>query len=226
MSAQAPPPSDPPITVLVVDDDRWTTRAIAAVLEADPSLQVLGVEHSGEDAVDAFRALRPQIVLMDVNMAPGMSGIDATAKILQEDPRATVLILTTISPGPGIARALEAGAMAVVTKTAPPEALVAAVRLAAAGESPSLLKNLAADIAISGDLQPDSPARFPALTEREHATLQLICEGMDYQTIAARQHVAETTVKTHARSLRDKLGAQSLAQLVVRAVQYRLYSPS
>ncbi len=124
--------------------------------------------------------------------------------------------------------AAEAGAPATRAGllATPPEALVAAVRLAAAGESPSLLKNLAADIAISGDLQPDSPARFPALTEREHATLQLICEGMDYQSIAARQHVAETTVKTHARSLRDKLGAQSLAQLVVRAVQYRLYSPS
>ncbi|MFC0673114.1 response regulator [Brachybacterium hainanense] len=217
---------DTAISVLIVDDDRWTTRAVASALEDAGDIVVVGIEHSGEDAVGAFAQLRPDIVLMDVNMGAGMSGIEATAQIRALDRHARVLVLTTISPGPGIARTLEAGAMAVLNKTAPPEVLVDVIRTAAAGESPRLLRNLAADISLNGDIQPGSPARFPSLTDRELVTLRLICEGMEYVQIAGHLGVAESTVKTHARSLREKLDAQNLAQLVVRALQYRLYIPA
>lgn len=221
MSADAPV-----VRVLIVDDDRWTTRAVAAVLGDDPGLTVLEPEHSGEDAIAAYRALRPDVVLMDVNMAPGMNGIDATAEILRLDPAARIVLLTTVSPGPGIARALEAGAIASVTKTAAEEVLVDTVRRAAAGEAPLRLGTLAEDIVISGDVLPEAPATAPRLTERERETLRLLCQGLEYEQIAQQLCVEVSTVKSHARSLREKLGAANHAQLIIQAVKHKYFTPA
>lgn len=148
-----------PTSVLVVDDDSWTTRAVTAVLRDADEFRVLDPVHSGEDAVAVYAARRPDVVLMDVNMPRGMGGVDATTAIMDMDPEALVVLLTTVSPGPGIARGLEAGALAVVNKTASDEELVSVVRAASRGDSPGLLKSLAEDIVISGDSIPDAP--FP-----------------------------------------------------------------
>lgn len=212
-------------SVLIVDDDRWTTRAVAAALSDAGEFEVLAPVHSGEDGIAAYAAHRPDLVLMDVNMPPGISGVDSTRAIVESDPEATVVLLTTVSPGPGISRALDAGAMAVVNKTASDEVLVSVVRTALRGESPALLKALAADIVISGDDIPDVPSRTPVLTERELGLLTLICEGLEYTDIAAEMYLSVSTVKTHAQNLRAKLDARNLAQLVVRALQYKFYSP-
>lgn len=212
-------------SVLVVDDDSWTTRAVAATLEDAGSFRVLDPVHSGEEAIAAFAAERPDLVLMDVNMPPGMSGVDATAAIIDLDLDARVVLLTTVSPGPGIARGLEAGALAVVNKTAGERELVSIVGAASAGESPELLKGLAENIVISGDHLPDAPEAAPQLTAREMELLTLLCQGHGYEEIAAAQSVAMSTVKSHARNLRIKLGARNLAQLVVRALQFKFFSP-
>ncbi|UVI35543.1 response regulator transcription factor [Brevibacterium spongiae] len=212
-------------SVLIVDDDRWTTRAVAATLSDDGGFDVLEPVHTGEDAVDAFAASRPDLVLMDVNMPPGMSGVDATAAIMNHDPQAHVVLLTTVAPGPGIARGLEAGAMAVLNKTAGESELVAVVRAASAGETPELLKGLATDIAISGDQLPEAPEAAPQLTERELELLTLLCEGHGYDEIAADLKLSMHTMKSHAQNLRLKLGAKNLAQLVIRALQFKFYSP-
>lgn len=213
------------LSVLVVDDDHWSTRAISAVLGAQPSLHVLPAEHDGEAAVAAYRTHRPDVVLMDVNMPPGMSGVDATAQIVAGDPDARIVLLTTVSPGPGIARALDAGALAAVNKSAPDDVLVQTVLRAARGESLTPMRQLAEDIALSGDVLPEAPALAPELTERELATLRLICEGLEYDEIAAHLMVSTNTVKSHAGRLRDKLGAHSHAQLMVQAMKYRFVSP-
>ena len=212
-------------SVLVVDDDSWATRAVAAALTDAGSFRVLDPVHSGEEAIAAFDAERPDLVLMDVNMPPGMSGVDATAAIMDLDPEARVVLLTTVSPGPGLARGLEAGALAVLNKAAGERELVSIVRAASAGESPELLKGLAEDIAISGDHLPDAPSAAPQLTAREMELLTLLCQGHGYEEIAAAQSVALSTVKSHARNLRIKLGARNLAQLVVRALQFKFFSP-
>lgn len=214
-----------PISVLVVDDDSWTTRAVTAVLRGAGEFQVLDPIHSGEDAVDVYAAERPDVVLMDVNMPPGMSGVDATKAIMDIDPEALVVLLTTVSPGPGIARGLEAGALAVVNKTASDAELISVVRAAAQGDSPGLLKSLAEDIIISGDRIPEAPCPAPQLTAREMQFLGQLCRGFDYGEIAAAEFVTVYTVKTHARNLRVKLQANNLAQLVVRALQFKFYSP-
>ena len=156
-----------PASVLIVDDDRWTTRAIAAALSDDGTLTVLDPRHSGEDAVEAFIRFRPDLVLMDVNMPPGMSGVDATAQIIEVEPSARIVLLTTVSPGPGIARALEAGALAAVNKTASDAELVGVVKAALGGDSPALLRSLAADIVLSGDPLPEAPEAAPVLTDKE-----------------------------------------------------------
>ena len=212
-------------SVLVVDDDSWTTRAVGAALTDAGSFRVLDPVHSGEEAIAAFAAQRPDLVLMDVNMPPGMNGVDATAAIMDLDPDARIVLLTTVSPGPGIARGLEAGAHAVLNKTAGERELVSIVRAASAGESPELLRGLAENIVISGDHLPDAPEAAPQLTAREMELLSLLCQGHGYEEIAAAQSVAMSTVKSHARNLRIKLGARNLAQLVVRALQFKFFSP-
>lgn len=212
-------------TVLVVDDDSWTTRAVTAVLRDAGDLEVLDPVHCGEDAVDVFAAQRPDLVLMDVNMPPGMSGVDATKAIMSIDPEARVLLLTTVSPGPGIARGLEVGALAVVNKTASDMELISVVRTALEGDSPRLLKSLAEDIVISGERIPDAPLSAPQLTDRQLHLLAQLCSGADYEEIAAAESLTVHTVKSHARNLRIKLQAKNHAQLVVRALQFKFYSP-
>ena len=212
-------------SVLVVDDDSWTTRAVGAALTDAGSFRVLDPVHSGEEAIAAFAAQRPDLVLMDVNMPPGMNGVDATAAIMDLDPDARIVLLTTVSPGPGIARGLEAGAHAVLNKTAGERELVSIVRAASAGESPELLRGLAENIVISGDHLPDAPEAAPQLTAREMELLTLLCQGHGYEEIAAAHSVAMSTVTSHARNLRITLGARNLAQLVVRALQFKFFSP-
>lgn len=211
-----------PITVLIVDDDRWTTRALAAVLASEPGIRVLGAVHCGEDAVAAYRAEHTRVVLMDVNLGAGMTGVDATAAILREDPEARVVILTTTAAGPGLARALQAGALAALRKEASEADLIAMVRAAAQGDAPSLVRGLADDLLMSGGVQDAAPA--PALTPSEYRILRLLCTGRSYGEIIEQLHISENTLETHTRHLREKLGAKNLAQLVVRALEYRFVS--
>jgi len=217
----APDSGADPTTVLIVDDDKWVTKALASVLVNAPGLQVLGVAHSGEEGVAAYFALRPDVVLMDVSMPPGMTGVDATALITRRDPDARVVILTTIAPGPGLARALDAGAIAALSKESSDATLIETVKSAARGDDPALLKNLVGDVLVSGEVFPDAPAKAPQLTAAEYETLRLICDGLGYEEIAARRGVLSSTVKAQVKSLREKLDAQNLAQLIVRAIQFR-----
>lgn len=214
----------PPVAVMIVDDDIWTTRALELELAADPQVTVIGTFLSGEEAVDAAPILRPDVVLMDINM-PGIGGVEATVQLLVGDPSCRVVILSTVAPGPGLARALQAGAVAAVHKTAAPDSLAAIVHAAAGEETPRLVRHLAGNVLLSGTMIDDAPAVFEELTDREQEILQLICEGLDYSEIAARSYISINTVKTHARLLREKLGAANLAQLVVQAVRLRYVTP-
>ncbi|OAV62943.1 response regulator transcription factor [Enteractinococcus helveticum] len=215
---------DRQLSVLIVDDDHWTTRAISYALVTEPDITLLPPVHSGDNAIDSYRKHQPDVVLMDINMPDGMNGIDATRQIRRMDSEATVVILSTVSPGPGLARALEAGAVAVINKTASESTLRATVRGAARGDDPSMLKFLARDILISGDTLPETPLVTPELTHRELEVLMLICRGQSYEEIAKAQGVSAWTVKTQTKKLREKLQAENLAQLVVRALQYRFYN--
>ncbi len=214
----------PEVRVLIVDDDPWTTKALSHALSTEPRIQVLEPLHSGEEAFVAYAKLRPDVVLMDINMPGGMSGVEATLMIRQIDPAARILILTTVSPGPGIARALEAGAMAALTKSTSEATIRESILRAVEDDDPRLLKNLAQDILICGDRLPQASAAVPKLTAVEKQVLDAICEGYGYDEIAAQMQISAWTVKTHSKNLRQKLHADNLAQLVVRALQYRFIS--
>lgn len=217
-------PGSERLSVLIVDDDHWTTRALSYALITEPDMNVLAPVHSGEEAIASYRQHQPHVVLMDINMPDGMSGVDATRAIRAFDPEATVVVLSTVSPGPGLARALEAGATAAVNKTCSESTLRETVRGAARGVDPSMLKFLARDIVIAGDTLPDAPLVSPDITEKELEVLTLICQGCGYEEIAETQGVSVWTAKTQAKHLREKLDAENLAQLIVRALQYRFYS--
>lgn len=210
--------------VAIVDDDAWAVRGIAAALEEASGFDVVAEEYSGSNAVKAVIACRPDVVLMDLNMPGETNGIEATAQIRQLCPTARVIVLTTLSPGPGLARALEAGAIGVVTKSDPPDVLVAAIRQVMEDDEPSALKSLAETIFISGDPMPDSPAVPPRLTPAEQSVLEYIARGMSYADIAEELTISSATVRTHAQRLREKLDAHSLSQLVYRGLQMRFIS--
>ena len=214
-----------PLKVLVVDDDQWTTRAVNYALITEPGFTPLPAVHTGADAVKSFLVHRPDVTLMDINMPGELNGIAATREIRKVDPQAVIIILSTISPGPGIARALEAGAVAAVSKSASEATLRSVVRQAARGEDPTLFKSLARDIVISGDALPEAPVISPQLSTRELEVLMGICQGLGYEEIAQAQGIAPWTVKTHTKHLREKLYAENLAQLVVRALQFRYLTP-
>lgn len=224
MTSPHPTPSEP-ISVLVVDDDKWTTKAINMALQKDPAIRIVIAASDGAEGVEAYRSSSPDIVLMDLNMSPGMNGVTAIEKIRQFDAEARIIVLTTVSPGPGLARALEAGALAVAQKTASEADLRKIVLAATQGDDPRLLKRLAQDIVISGDLLPDTPVVVPQLTPAERDILLLITDGHGYEEIAKRQGITVWTVRSHVKKLREKLYAENLAQLVVRALQYRYISP-
>jgi two-component system response regulator NreC len=119
---------------------------------------------------------------------------------------------------------LEAGAVAAVNKTASDEVLGDVIRSAARGEDPRLLGSLAADILITGEPLPQAPGAAPHLSAKELEVLAMVCRGYGYDEIAESLHLSVWTVSAHTRSLRDKLRAENLAQLVVRALQYNYYS--
>ena len=214
-----------PVRVMIVDDDPWTTTALAHTLDPDPEISVVGIAHSGDRALELAPRVAPQLVLMDITMPPGMSGIEAIAQLRLLLPEVRVVVLTTLAPGPGIARALEAGALAVCSKGAPPGELRACITRLARGEDPRALRRLAQDIVISGDPLPGAPAVAPRLARRELEVLTLVCEGRGYEEIAHRLGISVWTARSHTKNLRDKLVADNLAQLVVRALQFRFYAP-
>lgn len=213
-----------PISVLIVDDDPWVTRGLASAFIAVSEVHVRGVAHSGEEALAMYRQEPTDVVLMDINMGSGMTGVEATVAILRHDPSARILILTTISPGPGLARALDAGAIAALNKTASIGTLASSVHAAAGGGSPALLKGLVSDLILNGDIELRDSTISPRITPAEHHVLREICDGRGYSEIAERLGISVATVETHAKRLRQKLNATGLGQLVVRAIEYRFVS--
>nr|BFF05747.1 response regulator transcription factor [Brevibacterium otitidis] len=198
-------------------------RGISAAL-TDDGFSVVGSAYSGQEAVELAAKLQPDVVLLDINMPPGMNGIDATAQIRTLSPASTIVILTTSAPGPGIARALEAGAAGILTKSEPPMVLTRALRMLLADDDPRILKRLAETIIISGDMISTDGALSPSLTKTEHRVLRLLSQGLNYEAIAAELTVSPATVRTHAQHLREKLHAQSISQIVYRGVQLKFIS--
>ncbi|GLF93867.1 response regulator transcription factor [Streptomyces yaizuensis] len=222
------------IRVLIVDDQAMVRAGFAALLGAQPDIEVAGEAADGRAGVDAARALRPDVVLMDVRM-PELDGLAATREILGDQDREQgaegprVLMLTTFDVDDYVYEALRAGASGFLLKDAPPADLIAAVRVVAAGDAllaPSVTRRLIADFAAQRPAHRRDPvARPKELTPRETEVLELIAQGLSNQEIAARLVVAEQTVKTHIGRILAKLGLRDRAQAVIFAYESGLVRP-
>lgn len=210
--------------VLLCDDDSWALRGLEHVLNEAQGFSVVGSARQGAEAVALARKLHPDIILMDISMPPGISGIVATSQILADNPSQTVIALTTTASGPGIRHMLESGAVAVMNKSLPPERFIDVLEHIVHDEPARYLQTLCEDLVMT---RPDPSAPLTEkLTPKEEEILLLLCDGLGYSTIAEATHCSVATVRTHAERLRTKLHAQSVSQLILRAIQHRIYIPS
>jgi DNA-binding NarL/FixJ family response regulator len=212
------------LRVVIADDQPMMRAGFKAVLEATGSIEVVAEAATGEEAVAAAEAHRPDVVLMDIRM-PGMDGIEATRRL----PRQRVLILTTFGLDEYIIEALRAGASGFLLKDAPTREVVDAVRAVAAGDAvlaPAVTRQLLDQV---GRRLPAAVSRTPdglaELTDREQEVLRMLAVGMSNAEIANALVVSEPTVKTHVSNLLGKLGLRDRVQAVIYAYESGLITP-
>ncbi|CAL9295379.1 response regulator [Streptomyces sp. SudanB182_2057] len=209
------------IRVLVAEDQSAVRAGLALILGSAPDIEVAGEAADGEQAVELARRLRPDVVLMDVQM-PVLDGVSATRRIVAEQ-LADVLVLTTFDLDEYVFGALRAGAAGFLLKHAEARELLEAVRTVARGEgvvAPAVTRRLIAEFAAGP--APDrgtaaDPAVLEDLTRREREVLGCVGEGLSNAEIAGRLDMAEGTVKTHVSRLLAKLGLRSRVQAAVLA---------
>jgi len=215
------------ISVLVVDDQAMVRAGLRMILEAESDIRVVAEAEDGAKAISATQVHRPNVVLMDIQM-PVMNGLDATRQITRQHGQTTrVLILTTFERDDYIFEALRAGASGFILKNAPPEDLVAAVRVVAEGNAllaPSVTRRIISEFA-RHPAQPEVNKELAHLTERELEVLRLIARGKTNGEIASELIVSEATVKTHVSNLLTKLGLRDRVQAVVFAYESGLVQP-
>jgi DNA-binding NarL/FixJ family response regulator len=222
------------IRLVIADDQPLLRTGFRMILEAERDMAVVGEAGNGEEAVALTRRLLPDVVLMDIRM-PVMDGVEATRRITSAPVPASgsgprVLILTTFDLDEYIVQALRAGASGFLLKDVPPEELAAAIRVVAAGDAllaPSITRRLldrfASTFTVGGE--PQRPAGFADLTERELEVFTLIGRGLSNHEIADELVLGETTVKTHVSRVFSKLELRDRVQAVVLAYETGIVRP-
>ncbi|PKV87924.1 response regulator transcription factor [Streptomyces sp. TLI_146] len=207
------------IRVLVAEDQSSVRAGLVLILGSAPDIEVAGEAADGEEAVRLARELRPDLVLMDVQM-PRLDGVEATRRVVAER-LADVLVLTTFDLDEYVFGALRAGAAGFLLKNTEARDLIEAVRTVARGEgmiAPAVTRRLIAEFAAPASRAPAVlPAALDALTRREREVLSCIGQGLSNAEIAGRLAMAEATVKTHVSRLLGKLELRSRVQAAVLA---------
>ena len=198
-----------PIRILTVDDHQLLREGIAAVLDAQEDMTLVGEASSGEEAVEAFRHLRPDVTLMDLRMA-GISGIEAITRIRAEFPNARIVVLTTYAGDVQAAAALKAGASGYLLKNLLRKELIETIRVVHSGRR-RVPAAIATEIAehVADDL----------LTDREMQVLRGVASGKSNKLIAVELAITEGTVKTHMKSILPKLSANDRTHAVTIALR-------
>ncbi|AEF40505.1 response regulator [Hoyosella subflava] len=216
-----------PITILLVDDQELMRMGLRMIIDAHPDLKVISEAGNGREAVDEVRRSCPDIVLMDVRM-PVLDGIAATKQIVKSHCDTRVLVMTTFDLDEHVLGALQAGASGFLLKDTPPEDLVSAIRVVAAGDavvSPKITRRLL-DRFLAGEQVPsEEPQQLSLLTEREREVLELVAAGLSNLEIGSTLHLSEATVKTHVGRVLSKLGVRDRVQAVVFAYENGLVRP-
>jgi DNA-binding NarL/FixJ family response regulator len=197
------------IRILTVDDHQLLREGIAAVLEVQEDMTLIGEASTGREAIESFRRLKPDVTLMDLRM-PDMNGIEAITAIRAEFPRARVIVLTTYAGDAQAAAALKAGASGYLLKNLVRKELIETIRAVHAGK-----RRVPAEIAteIAEHVADD------ALTDREIEVLRGVASGKSNKLIAAELDISEGTVKTHMKSILPKLDATDRTHAVIIALK-------
>ncbi|MEU1387885.1 MULTISPECIES: response regulator transcription factor [unclassified Nonomuraea] len=203
------------IKVMVVEDHPVFAEGLVALLGDAPEIDVVGVASTGEAAVDLAGRVAPEVVLMDLHL-PGISGVEATARILADRPETVVLALTMLTDDESVLAAIRAGARGYLLKESTGEDIVRSVRAVAAGQvvfgastGERLLSVLATTAA--------RPRPLPELTDREMEILDLVAVGLNNQAIARRLVLSEKTVRNHVSNIFAKLHVSGRSAAVARA---------
>jgi len=208
------------IRIVIADDQELVRAGVAAILEAEQDLTVVGTAADGAEAVGLIQAVRPDVALMDIRM-PEIDGIEATRRLASSGVATRIVILTTFGVDENVLRALRAGASGFLLKDAPRLSLISAVRAIAAGDATiewSVLRRLV-DTHLQETFAPPPAPGLERLTAREKQVLELVAHGNSNDEIARALYISHTTVKTHIARTLMKLGARDRVQLVVLAHQ-------
>lgn len=209
------------IRILIADDHPVFRFGLRALLDAMPDTSVVGDASTGEAAIVMCADIKPDVVLMDINM-PGMGGIEAVRHIHAAQPDIRILMVTMLEDD-SVFAAMRAGARGYVIKGVEPTEMLRAIRAVADGEaifSPGIAERMLHFFAAqTGAMPPKPAAAFAALTEREHEVLQLIARGLTNGAIAERLSLSPKTVRNYITEIFSKLQVASRAEAIIRARQ-------
>lgn len=209
------------IRLLIADDHALFREGLQALFSATPGIEVVGEATTGEESIAIALKVRPEIVLMDINM-PGVNGIEATRRILQANPTIGVIMVTMLEDDASLFSAMRAGARGYVLKGAHHQELLQTIRAVASGQALFGAPIAARILGFFQDIAADKGATlprevFPELTPRELEVLELIAQGANNSQIAEKLVVTDKTVRNHITSVFSKLQVADRAQAIIKA---------
>lgn len=215
------------IRVALADDQALFRSGLAATIDQQPDLTVVGQAADGAAALDLVRDTEPDVLLLDIRM-PGMDGVETSRRLFAPDAAARrtrplrVIVLTTFNLDENAAAAIRYGASGFLLKDTTPEFLTAAIRTVHAGNAVIAPDDLGALVEGSFRRPAEPPAAFGTLTEKERQVFAAVARGLSNAEIAGSIYLSESTIKTHVGSILRKLGLRDRVQLVVYAVDHGL----
>lgn len=205
------------IRILIADDHAIVREGLRALFATEPDFELVGEAADGQEAVAKFRATKPDIILLDMLM-PRKDGLRAIDEIMNEDPDAHILVLTSFAEDDRVFPAIKTGALGYLLKDSSPQELLQAIRNVYRGEA-SLHPTIARKLMRELNQPPSLPPTNDPLTEREVDVLRLVAQGLSNNDIAEQLVVSERTVRTHVSHILDKLHLANRTQMALYAVR-------